>query len=119
MLKINYTQELINEIKKVYPDNILLHDLVEEGEESIGRLLLDSIPKNPTYDEIINVETFKEFQMIKDRAKQAKVKDALYERWIGEMHAAYLNNIQSTPKIKQKLLYNLIEENKQAPLCPK
>jgi len=53
MLKINYTQELIDEIKRVYPNNTLLHDLAEEGEESIGRLLLDSIPKDPKYDRIL------------------------------------------------------------------
>ncbi|MFA5366616.1 MAG: hypothetical protein WC333_01930 [Dehalococcoidia bacterium] len=112
MLKINYTQELIDEIKKVYPDNTLLHDLVEEGEESIGRMLLDLIPKDPTYDELLAIETFEEFQALKNHAKQAKIKDALYEKWIREMHAAYLNDIQSTPIVKRKLMYNLIEEDK-------
>jgi hypothetical protein len=110
VLKIKYTQELIDGIKRIHPDNTLLHDLAEAGEESIGRILLDSIPKNPTYDEIINVKSFEEFLKLQKRAKVAKIKDDLYGKWIGEMHAAYLDDIQSKPKEKQKLSYTLIEE---------
>jgi hypothetical protein len=112
VLKINYTKELVDEIKKVHPGNTLLHDLAEAGEESIGKLLLDLIPKDPTYDEIINAGTFEEFLALQDRAKEAKVKDALYEKWIREAHAAYLSDIQSMPKVKRKMPYNIIEEKR-------
>jgi hypothetical protein len=110
MLKINYTKELVDGIKRVYPGNTLLHDLAEAGEESIGRILLDSIPKDPTYDEIINAVTFEAFLALQNRAKEAKIKDALYEKWIREAHAAYLNDIMSKPKEKRKMPYTLIEE---------
>ena len=72
-----YTQELIDEVKELYPDSIQMHKLAESGNAFLGRYLDDSCSTSISI-EILNANSLKEIQ---DKALHMKRKVDLYRKW--------------------------------------
>lgn len=73
-----YTQELIDEVKELYPDSIQMHKLAESGNAFLGRYLDDSCSTSISIEEILNANSLKEIQ---DKALHMKRKVDLYRKW--------------------------------------
>lgn len=76
-----YSQDLINEIKEVYPDFPELHERAEKGSIWVGRILQDSIPNGITPEEIMAATDLEE---LKNKARIIKRKEKLYRKWLKE-----------------------------------
>lgn len=50
-----YTQEFINRVKQLYPENTRMHELAEEGSYFLGRFLDDSSSGGISPDEVLKL----------------------------------------------------------------
>lgn len=73
-----YTQELINEVKELYPDSETMHRLAEEGNVFLGRYLDDSSTNAISINTILLATSLDELQKI---ARREKRKAELYSKW--------------------------------------
>jgi len=73
-----YTQELINEVKELYPDSPVMHRLAEDGDVFLGRYLDDSSVVAIRLDTILLATSLDELQKI---ARREKRKAELYGKW--------------------------------------
>jgi len=73
-----YTQELIDEVKELYPDSAEMHKLAESGGVFLGRYLDDSSPTGFPIDEILLATSLEEIQK---KARLMKRKVQLYKKW--------------------------------------
>jgi len=76
-----YTQELINEVKELYPDSKEMQELAENGNAFLGRYLDDSSPTGFPLDTILLATSLDELQT---KARQMKRKVELYRKWCNE-----------------------------------
>jgi hypothetical protein len=73
-----YTQELINEVKELYPNSAEMHKLAENGNAYLGRYLDDSCNGSIGFDEILLATSLDELEKI---ARLMKRKVLLYKKW--------------------------------------
>ena len=73
-----YTQELINEVKELYPNSAEMHRLAESGNAFLGRYLDDSCDSGIGLDEILLATSLDELQK---KAREMKRKVLLYKKW--------------------------------------
>lgn len=73
-----YTQELINEVKEVYPNDDRIHRLAESGDTFLGRYLDDSSSGSISIDKILLATSLDDLQKI---ARHEKRKSDLYRKW--------------------------------------
>ena len=73
-----YTQELINEVKELYPNSAEMHKLAESGNAFLGRYLDDSSPSGVPIDEVLLATSLDELQK---KARDYKRRVLLYKKW--------------------------------------
>lgn len=73
-----YTQDLINEVKALYPQSKQIIELAESGSVWLGRYLDDSSPTAIPLDKILLATSLEELQK---EARLAKRKLELYKKW--------------------------------------
>ena len=73
-----YTQDLIDEVKELYPNSLQMHKLAENGNAFLGRYLDDSSPSGISVDEVLLSINLNELQ---EKAKTMKRKIQLYKKW--------------------------------------
>lgn len=73
-----YTQDLIDEVKELYPDSKEMIAHAESGSVWLGRYLDDSVPYGMPWEEIINATSLYDLQ---GKARLAKRKLTLYKKW--------------------------------------
>lgn len=73
-----YTQELINEVKELYPNETKMHELAESGNSFLGRYLDDSSFGGIAVDTILLATSLSELQ---EKARILKRKKQLYSKW--------------------------------------
>jgi hypothetical protein len=73
-----YTQELIREVKELYPDSPEMHRLAESGNAFLGRYLDDSSSGGFSVDKILLATSLEELQR---EARVDKRKRELYGKW--------------------------------------
>jgi len=78
---MSYTKELIDEVKRIYPDSPTMHQLAENGGVMLGRYLDDSCKSSIDINIILNAKTLEEIQTI---ARKEKEKVHLYNKWCNE-----------------------------------
>jgi hypothetical protein len=76
-----YTDELIKEVKELYPDNKMMHELAETGNSFLGQYLQDPGGIGFTNDDILNAGSL---EQLKERAMISKRKKQLYDKWFDE-----------------------------------
>jgi hypothetical protein len=76
-----YTQELINEVKELYPNSTEMHKLAESGNAFLGRYLDDSCDNSISLNEILLATSLDELQK---KARQMKRKVELYKKWCAQ-----------------------------------
>jgi hypothetical protein len=76
-----YTQELINEVKELYPNSPEMHKLADSGNAFLGRYLDDSCDSGISLNEILLATNLDELQK---KARQMKRKVELYHKWCKE-----------------------------------
>lgn len=76
-----YSQELINEVKEVYPDSPEMHRLADTGNAFLGRYLDDSSPSGIPLDTILLATSLEQIQNV---ARHYKRKVELYRKWLKE-----------------------------------
>ncbi len=75
---MEYTKELIAEVKELYPNSKEMHKLADEGNGFLGRYLDDSSPSGISIDEILLSTSLDELQQ---KARNHKRKVQLYKKW--------------------------------------
>ncbi len=73
-----YTQELINEVKALYPTSTEMINHAESGSVWLGRYLDDSSPRGISIDRILSSTSLEELQK---EATLMKRKVDLYRKW--------------------------------------
>ena len=73
-----YSQDLIDEVKELYPDSYEMHRLAESGNAFLGRYLDDSSPNAIPIKEVLTAKSLEELQK-KAMIMQRKV--MLYHKW--------------------------------------
>jgi hypothetical protein len=73
-----YTQELINEVKELYPNSPEMHKLAESGGAFLGRYLDDNCQGGISVNEILLATSLEELQK---KARLLKRKKELYAKW--------------------------------------
>jgi len=73
-----YTQELINEVKALYPTSTEMINHAESGSVWLGRYLDDSSPRGISIDRILSATSLEE---LKKEAMVGKRKIELYKKW--------------------------------------
>lgn len=73
-----YTQDLINEVKELYPDTPAMHALAESGNVFLGRYLDDSSFTGIPLDTVLLATSLDELQTI---ARRYKRQVQLYKKW--------------------------------------
>jgi hypothetical protein len=73
-----YTQELINEVKALYPTSTEMINHAENGSVWLGRYLDDSSPMGISIDRILSATSLEE---LKKEAIVGKRKIELYKKW--------------------------------------
>lgn len=76
-----YTQELIDEVKELYPDSIEMHELADSGNAFLGRWLDDSSQGGFPIDTILLATSLDDLQK---KARVIKRKRELYGKWLKE-----------------------------------
>jgi hypothetical protein len=80
-----YTQDLIDEVKELYPDNPMMHELANIGSVLLGRYLDDSsFGDKMSSDEILSATSLEEIQV---KARILKRKCDLYRKWRATFNA--------------------------------
>jgi hypothetical protein len=69
-----YTQELINEVKELYPNSPEMHKLAENGAAFLGRYLDDSCDSGISLSEILLATSLDELQKKAREIKELKLK---------------------------------------------
>jgi hypothetical protein len=73
-----YTQDLINEVKELYPDSPTMISYAESGSVWLGRYLDDSSSTSIGIDKILLATSLEALQK---EARQMKRKVELYQKW--------------------------------------
>jgi len=73
-----YTQELIAEVKELYPDSEQMHKLADEGNAFLGRYLDDSSPTGMSLNDVLLATSLDELQK---KARDMKRRVELYHKW--------------------------------------
>ena len=73
-----YTQDLIREVKELYPTSTEMHRLADEGNVFLGRYLDDSSPNSMNIDKILLATSLEKLQA---DARIMKRKIELYNKW--------------------------------------
>ena len=76
-----YTEELIREVKELYPNSAEMHKLAESGNAFLGRYLDDSSDSGIGLNEILLATSLDELQK---KARQMKRKVELYKKWCAQ-----------------------------------
>lgn len=76
-----YTQELIREVKELYPNSPDMHKAAESGRDILGRYLDDSSTGGMSVDKILLATSLDELQK---EARLIKRKKELYGKWCKE-----------------------------------
>jgi hypothetical protein len=76
-----YSQELIDEVKELFPNSSEMIRLAEEGNVFLGRYLDDSSPNFISINEILLATSLDELQK---EARIRKRKIDLYKKWCGQ-----------------------------------
>ncbi len=84
-MKMNYSPELINELKELYPDGEQMLLFAEDGRETLVYHLEGNIPKI-TAEWLLNAKTLEEVQ---EFARLIMRRKALYLKCVKEMNAEY------------------------------
>ncbi len=82
---MQYSKELINEVKELYPNSKEIHDLAKSGNVFLGRYLDDSSSGAISIDTILLATSLDELQK---KARMAKRKLELYHKWCDEYDLA-------------------------------
>lgn len=73
-----YTQDLIKEVKELYPNDEKIHQLADSGHVMLGRYLDDSSSGSVSLNEILLATNLEEIQ---NKARLIKRKIAVYRKW--------------------------------------
>ena len=73
-----YSQDLINEVKELYPNSVEMHRLAESGSPFLGRYLDDSSPTGISINDVLSAKSLEDLQK-KAMIMQRKV--MLYRKW--------------------------------------
>lgn len=73
-----YTEDLIKEVKELYPNSEEMHKLADSGNAFLGRYLDDSSPTGFPIDKILLATSLDEIQ---SEARMMKRKVNLYRKW--------------------------------------
>jgi len=73
-----YTQELIDEVKELFPNSPIMIKMAEEGSVFLGRYLDDSISNFISTNEVLLATSLDE---LKEEATLRKRKVDLYRKW--------------------------------------
>ncbi len=73
-----YTQELINEVKSLYPNSTEMHKLAESGNAFLGRYLDDNSPNSISIKDVLLATSLDELQR---EARKMLRKVNLYQEW--------------------------------------
>jgi hypothetical protein len=76
-----YSEELIAEVKEVYPDHPRMYELAKEGSVWLGRYLDDASSSSIPIETILRSTSLEELQ---NMAKLLKKKLELYNKWCKE-----------------------------------
>jgi len=74
-----YTQELINEVKELYPNSKEMHELADSGNAFLGRWLDDSSQGGFPVDKILLATSLDALQK---EARNMKRRRELYGKWL-------------------------------------
>lgn len=85
---MNYSRELINEVKELYPDSKEMNKLAKNGGTFLGRYLDDSSSNMISVDTVLAATSLDDLQK---KARHAKRKLALYNKWGEEYDLAIKN----------------------------
>lgn len=78
-----YSQKLIDEVKRLYPDWEEINDHAASGSVWLGRCLCDSLPNGIKPDRILSTNIFT-LRSLKKEALLIKQKQQLYNDWCKE-----------------------------------
>ena len=81
-----YSERLINEVRKCYPDNKKMHDLAESGNMFLGRYLDDSCTGKIPISQILSATSLEELQA---KALLEERKLNCYKMWCDETNRNY------------------------------
>lgn len=73
-----YTQDLINEVKEIYPDDLIMILHAESGSAWLGRYLCDSAETSISIEKILSATSLDE---LREQALLLKRKHELYKKW--------------------------------------
>lgn len=73
-----YSQQLIDDVKELYPDSPEMHKLADSGNAFLGRYLDDSSPTGMQIDTVLLATNLDELQK---QARDMKRRVQLYKRW--------------------------------------
>lgn len=74
-----YSEEFKRKVKEIFPNNVELHKGLEKQSVSVLYYLKrSSEPKPISYDDILAVKSFEEFQELQARAREGKAKEELF-----------------------------------------
>jgi hypothetical protein len=74
-----YTHDLIEEVKRIYPENEKIHKLAVSGSIMLGGYLQSGAELSISLGEILNADTLEE---LKEKARSLREKRSLYWTWI-------------------------------------
>lgn len=86
---MEYSKELINEVKELYPNSTEMHKLTKSGGVFLGRYLDDSSSSMISIDTILLATSLDELQK---KARISKRKLELYHKWCNEFDLAKQRN---------------------------
>jgi len=107
MGKLQYSQELVADVKRLYPDQPAIHKMAEEGNGFLGRYL-DDARGVIAIDTVLLATSLREIQdmarlqtvllatslrEIQDKARLQKEKNSLYARWGNEYNQWRKDNV--------------------------
>ncbi len=78
---MGYTKKLIDDVKTLYPDYPVMHELADNGDVWLGRYLDDSSQGSVALDDILKATSLEELQ---EKARLIKKRKELYARWCDE-----------------------------------
>jgi hypothetical protein len=76
-----YSKELIDKVKKCYPDSPEIHELADSGSVWLGRYLDDSSPTSMPLETILEATSLEELQR---EAKLMEERVDVYNMWCKE-----------------------------------
>lgn len=79
-----YSEKLINEVKRLYPDRPDILNLAEKGDKWLGRALFNHMDKFIPIDRILACESNDELGDLYHQARKQKERLDLYDLWTKE-----------------------------------